>query len=277
MAAIQGIEKKGDQLMAPEDSALVVGDYTFQSRLFVGTGKYATWDLMKEAIAASGSELVTVAVRRVNIDNPDEPSLLQYIPEGVTLLPNTAGCYTADDAVLTARLARAAGLGNLVKLEVIGDQTLLWPDPIETLRATERLVADGFTVMVYTTPDPVLAVRLAAAGAAAVMPLGSPIGSGQGVLDVEAVVRIRERVDVPVVVDAGIGSPADAALAMEHGADAVLVNTAIAASAEPTLMARAMRMAVAAGRMGFLAGRMPRRGATASSPEAGRVGQQAGS
>lgn len=261
--------------MAREDQALVVGEKTFGSRLFVGTGKYATWDLMKEAIAASGSELVTVAVRRVNIDKPDEPSLLQYIPEGVTLLPNTAGCYTADDAVLTARLARAAGLGNLVKLEVIGDETLLWPDPIATLQATERLVEDGFTVMVYTTPDPVLAGHLAKAGAAAVMPLGSPIGSGQGVLDIEAVLRIRERVDVPVVVDAGIGSPADAALAMEHGADAVLVNTAIAAADDPVMMARAMRMAVESGRMGYRAGRMPRRDATASSPETGRVGQPA--
>jgi len=261
--------------MAREDRPLVVGGRTFGSRLFVGTGKYATWDLMKEALVASGSELVTVAVRRVNIDKPDEPSLLQYIPDEVTLLPNTAGCYTVDDAVLTARLARAAGLGTLVKLEVIGDPDLLWPDPVATLDATERLVEEGFTVMVYTTPDPVLAVRLARAGAAAVMPLGSPIGSGQGVLDVEAIRRIRERVDVPVVVDAGIGSPADAALAMEQGADAVLVNTAIAAADDPVLMARAMRTAVEAGRLGYLAGRMPRRGATASSPESGRVGQPA--
>ncbi len=262
--------------MAREDKALQIGERTFGSRLFVGTGKYATWELMKEALAASGSELVTVAVRRVNIDRPDEPSLLNYIPEGATLLPNTAGCYTVEEAVTTARLARAAGLGALVKLEVIGDQELLWPDPLGTLQATEQLVREGFTVMVYTTPDPVLAVHLANAGAAAVMPLGSPIGSGQGVLDVDAVIKIRARVQVPVVVDAGIGSPADAALAMEHGADAVLVNTAIAAAADPVLMARAMKAAVEAGRMGYLAGRMPRRDASPSSPSEGRVSQPAG-
>ena len=255
------------------DKPLVIGGRTFGSRLFVGTGKYADWDVMRDAIGVSGTELVTVAVRRVNIDRPDEPSLLQYIPKTVTLLPNTAGCYSADEAVTTAKLARAAGLGDLVKLEVIGDQELLWPDPVGTLEATRRLVSDGFTVFVYTTPDPVLARYLEAAGAAAVMPLGSPIGSGQGVLDVEAVARIRARVDVPVVVDAGIGSPADAALAMEAGADAVLVNTAIAHAADPVVMADAMRRGVEAGRFGYLAGRMPRREhAVASSPETGVIG-----
>jgi thiazole synthase len=256
-----------------QDDVVKVGPYQFASRLFVGTGKYATWDLMRDAIVASGSELVTVAVRRVNIDKPDEPSLLQYLPPHVTILPNTAGATNADEAVLTARLAKAAGLGSLVKLEVIGDSEWLWPDPVETLKATERLVQEGFTVMVYTSPDPVLARRLEEAGAAAVMPLGSPIGSGQGVLDVEAILRIRECVTaVPVVVDAGIGSPADAALAMEQGVDAVLVNTAIALSRDPVRMAGAMRAAVIAGREGYLAGRMPRRTrAVASSPVEGRV------
>jgi thiazole synthase len=262
-----------DSMHGEQDQALVVGGRTFGSRLFVGTGKYPDWDTMHDAIVAAAAELVTVAVRRVNLDRPDEPSLLDRLPAHVTLLPNTAGCYTADEAVTTARLARAAGMGDLIKLEVIGDQELLWPDPVGTLEATGRLVAEGFTVLVYTTPDPVLARRLEDAGAAAVMPLGSPIGSGQGVLDIEAVARIRQRVAVPVVVDAGIGSPADAALAMEAGADAVLVNTAIAHARNPVLMAEAMRLAVEAGRRGYLAGRMPRRAhAVASSPETGLVG-----
>jgi thiazole synthase len=255
-----------------------VGDYRFTSRLIVGTGKYDTWDVMRDAIGASGTELVTVAVRRVNIDRPNEPSLLEYLPKDITLLPNTAGAYTAEEAVLTARLARAAGLGSLVKLEVIGDQELLWPDPVATFEATRQLVDEGFTVMVYTTPDPVLARRLAEAGAAAIMPLGSPIGSGQGVLDAAAVSLIKARVSVPVVVDAGIGSPADAALAMEAGADAVLVNTAIAQAGDPVRMARAMRMGVEAAYEGVRAGRMPRRErAAASSPTSGLVGARGGS
>ncbi len=249
-----------------------VGDHEFNSRLIVGTGKYATWDLMREAIQASGTELVTVAVRRVNIDQPDEPSLLEYVPKTAALLPNTAGAYTVEEAVLTAQLARAAGLGSLVKLEVIGDADLLWPDPVGTYEATRQLVDDGFTVMVYTTPDPVLARRLAEAGAAAVMPLGSPIGSGQGVLDVSAVALIKQRIDVPVVVDAGIGSPADAALAIEAGADAVLINTAIAEAQHPVQMARAMRLAVDAAFLGRAAGPMARRHrAAASSPGTGMV------
>ncbi len=249
-----------------------VGGQVLGSRLIVGTGKYATWDVMRDAILASGAQLVTVAVRRVNIDRPDEPSLLQYIPEGVTLLPNTAGAYTAEEAVLTARLARAAGLGSLVKLEVIGDPDLLWPDPVATYEATRQLVDEGFTVMVYTTPDPVLARRLAEAGAAAIMPLGSPIGSGQGVLDASAVAFIKERVSVPVVVDAGIGSPGDAVLAVEAGADAVLINTAIAQAANPIQMAQAMRLGVEAAFLGRAAGRMPRRErAAASSPTLGVV------
>ena len=250
----------------------VVGDKTFRSRLIVGTGKYRTLSEMTAALAASGSELVTVAVRRVNLDRPDEASLLDAIPPGMTLLPNTAGATNADEAITLARLARAAGLGALVKLEVIGDADLLWPDPVETLDATRRLVDEGFTVMVYTSPDPVLARQLADAGAAAVMPLGSPIGSGQGVLDVGALVEVKARVPVPVVLDAGIGSASDACLAMDAGADAVLVNTAIAHARHPVTMAHAMRLAVEAGRAGYLAGRMPRRArAVASSPEDGRI------
>jgi thiazole synthase len=250
-----------------------VGGRTFRSRLIVGTGKYSTWDIMREALVASGSEMVTVAVRRVNLDRPDEPSLLDYIPAGMTLLPNTAGATTADEAVTIARLARAAGMGDFVKVEVVGDGELLWPDPVETLKATEQLVAEGFVVMVYTSPDPVLAVRLEEAGAAAVMPLGSPIGSGQGVLDVEAVIRIKARVRVPVVVDAGIGVPSDAAAAMEAGADAVLINTAIARAKDPVGMARAMRAGVEAGRAAYLAGPMERAPrARPSSPTVGLVG-----
>ncbi|MDA8192673.1 MAG: thiazole synthase [Thermaerobacter sp.] len=264
--------------MTEADHSIHVGAYQFQSRLFVGTGKYRTFEEMRDAITASGSELVTVALRRVNVDNPHEPSLLDFVPQTARILPNTAGCYTVDDAMQVAYLARAAGIGTLIKLEIIGDQALLWPDPIATLQATERLAREGFTVMVYTTPDPVLAVRLEEAGAAAIMPLGSPIGSGQGVLDVSSVNLIRERVHVPVVVDAGIGSPADAALAMEQGADAVLINTAIAQAGNPVQMAAAMRLAVEAGRLGFLAGRMARRPrAEASSPSEGMVAGRVGS
>lgn len=258
--------------MAEITDLIRIGEYQFSSRLFVGTGKYETFEQMKEAIVASGTELVTVALRRVNLDNPNEPSLLEFIPPGVTILPNTAGCYTVEDAVQVAHLARASGIGTLIKLEVIGDPDLLWPDPVGTLRATEKLVEDGFTVMVYTTPDPVLAVHLEKAGAATVMPLGSPIGSGQGILDMEAIQQIRQRVKVPVVVDAGIGCASDAAVAMDHGADAVLVNTAIAKAVDPVAMARAMRLSVQAGRMGYLAGRMAmRQHAQASSPQEGLV------
>ncbi len=254
-------------------NVLRVGDYTFQSRLIVGTGKYQTHEIMRDAIQASGTELVTVALRRVNLNNPGEPSLLDFIPKHTRILPNTAGCYTAHEAISVARLAQAAGIGNLVKLEIIGDQDLLWPDPVETLEATKILVREGFTVMVYTTPDPVLAKYLDKAGAHAIMPLGSPIGSGQGVLDVGAVAWFKKRVSVPVIVDAGIGSPQDACLAMESGADAVLINTAIAQAQNPVLMAQAMKLAVEAGRLGFEAGRMPRRlEAAPSSPAAGMIG-----
>ncbi len=253
---------------------LQVGSYTFHSRLIVGTGKYASNEIMREAIGESGTELVTVALRRVNLNNPGEPSLLDFIPDNVRILPNTAGCHTTEEALNVARLAKAAGIGTLVKLEIIGDQDLLWPDPVATLEATKILVQEGFTVMVYTTPDPVLAKYLDQAGAHAIMPLGSPIGSGQGVLDVEAIQRFKHRVSVPVIVDAGIGSPQDASLAMETGADGVLINTAIAHAKDPSLMARAMKLAVEAGRLGFEAGRMPKRQqAEASSPTAGMVGR----
>lgn len=251
---------------------IMIGEYEFQSRLFVGTGKYSTMESMQAAIAESGTELVTVALRRVNLNNPQEKSLLDYIPASVRILPNTAGCYTVDEALAVARLARATGIGNIIKLEVMGDEQLLWPDPIQTLKATEKLAEDGWTVMVYTSPDPVLARYLEQAGAQAIMPLGAPIGSGQGVLDVDAIRRIKDRVSVPVVVDAGIGTPSDAALAMEAGADAVLINSAIAKAEKPAQMAKAMRLAVQAGQLGFLAGRMEKKGAARpSSPTEGQV------
>ncbi len=251
---------------------LQVGSYTFHSRLIVGTGKYETNEMMRDAISESETELVTVALRRVNLDNPGERSLLDFIPANVRILPNTAGCYTTQEALNVARLAKAAGIGTLVKLEIIGDRDLLWPDPLATLEATKILVQEGFTVMVYTTGDPVLAKYLDEAGAHAIMPLGSPIGSGQGVLDVEAISRFKRRVSVPVIVDAGIGSPEDACLAMESGADGVLINTAIAQAKNPGLMARAMKLAVESGRLGFEAGRMPKRGqAVPSSPSSGMM------
>ncbi len=257
-------------LTVPEIPALPIGSYRFRSRLFVGTGKYDTLDTMRQALEAAGTDLVTVALRRVNLKNPEEPTILDAIPSECTILPNTAGCYTAEEAIQVAHLARASGIGTLIKLEVIGDPDLLWPDPIGTLEATKRLVEEGFTVMAYTSPDPVLADHLQRAGAHAIMPLGSPIGSGQGILDVRQIARIKARVSVPVVVDAGIGSPGDAAMAMEAGADAVLVNTAIALARDPVMMARAMQAAVAAGYWGAQAGRMPKREeASPSSPVSG--------
>ncbi len=249
---------------------LQIGSYRFRSRLFVGTGKYDTLDTMRQALEASGTHLVTVALRRVNLKKPDEPTILDAIPSACTVLPNTAGCYTVEEAIQVAHLARASGIGSLIKLEVLGDSDLLWPDPIGTLEATKHLVREGFTVMAYTSPDPILADHLQRAGVHAIMPLGSPIGSGQGILDVRQVSRIKSRVNVPVVVDAGIGSPADAAMAMEAGADAVLVNTAIALARDPVMMAHAMKSAVLAGYWGRQAGRIPKReDARASSPRSG--------
>ncbi|KYH31824.1 thiazole synthase [Neomoorella mulderi] len=256
------------------DDKLVIAGREFNSRLMVGTGKYATMELMQQAIAASGAEIVTVAVRRINLQSPG-PSLLDYLDlKKITLLPNTAGATTVDEAVRLARLAREAGLSDMIKLEVIGDQETLLPDPVATIEATRILVREGFIVLPYTTQDVVVARRLGEAGAATVMPLGSPIGSGQGLPNFDAIKLIIDRVNVPVVVDAGIGAPSDAALAMEIGASACLINTAIAEARDPVLMAAAMSQAVIAGRMGYLAGRIPKKTyASPSSPTEGMIGR----
>ncbi|ABI55393.1 thiazole synthase [Alkalilimnicola ehrlichii MLHE-1] len=254
---------------ASQDTFTVAGR-TFQSRLLVGTGKYRDLDETREAIEVSGAEIVTVAIRRTNIgQNPDEPNLLDVIsPERYTLLPNTAGCYTAKDAVRTCRLARELLDGhNLVKLEVLGDEKTLYPDIPATLEAAEQLVADGFDVMVYTSDDPITAKRLEEVGCVAVMPLGAPIGSGLGIQNHWNILTIVENASVPVLVDAGVGTASDASEAMELGCDGVLMNTAIAGAQRPVLMASAMRKAVEAGREAYLAGRIPRkRFASASSP-----------
>lgn len=250
-----------------------IGSRRFSSRLLVGTGKYRDLEQTRLAIEASGAEIVTVAIRRTNIgQNPGEPNLLDVIPpDRYTLLPNTAGCFTAEEAVRTCRLARELLDGhNLVKLEVLGDAKTLYPDALATLEAAETLVADGFDVMVYTTDDPLLARRLEEAGCKAVMPLAAPIGSGLGIQNRYNILEIVENAQVPVLVDAGVGTASDAAIAMELGCDGVLMNTAIAAAREPVRMAIAMRHAIIAGREAFLAGRMvPKRHASASSPETG--------
>lgn len=250
-----------------QDTLLVLGGKEFRSRLIVGTGKYPSFEVMKEAITASGAQLVTVAIRRVNLPGTGE-SLLDHIDTSrYTLLPNTAGCYTADEAVRTAYLAREAGLGELIKLEVIGDSRTLFPDVQGLLEATKTLVREGFTVLPYTNDDPVVAQKLQDAGAAAVMPLGAPIGSGLGLRNPYNIKIILENVTVPVIVDAGVGTASDAAIAMELGCDGVLMNTAIAGARDPVAMATAMRMAVEAGRLAFKAGRIPKKlYATASSP-----------
>ena len=254
---------------------LVIAGRTFASRLIVGTGKYPSFTVMAQAHAASGAEMVTVAVRRVNISDRTKESLLDYIdPARYFLLPNTAGCYTADDAVRTARLGREAGLSNWVKLEVIGDERTLFPDNEALLDATRVLVKEGFVVLPYTSDDPVVCRKLEDAGAAAVMPLGAPIGSGLGIQNANNIRIIREFSRVPVIVDAGVGTASDAALAMELGADGVLMNTAIAGADNPTAMAEAMKLAVRAGRLAYNAGRIPRKSyATASSPMEGLVGR----
>lgn len=250
------------------DTPLSLGGHTFGSRLILGTGKYTSLPLMRDCHAASGCEMVTVAVRRVDLDA--EETLLDYIPrDRYTLLPNTADCFTAADAVRTAHLAREAGLSNWIKLEVIGDRKTLFPDNEELLIATRELVADGFVVLPYTSDDVVAARKLEQAGAAAVMPLGAPIGSGLGIQNRNNIALIREAVSVPVIVDAGVGTASDVTVAMELGADGVLLNTAVAAAQDPMKMAQAMRLAVEAGRLSWLAGRMPRRRyASASSPPA---------
>jgi thiazole synthase len=254
---------------------LVIAGQSFTSRLIVGTGKYSSNAIMAQAHHASGAELVTVAVRRVNIADRSRESMLDYIDaDRYQLLPNTAGCYTAEEAIRTARLAREAGMSNWVKLEVIGDERTLFPDNEALLEATRQLVKDGFVVLPYTTDDPVVCRKLEDAGAAAVMPLGAPLGSGLGIQNANNIRIIREFSKVPVIVDAGVGTASDASLAMELGADAVLMNTAIAGAKDPVAMARAMRLSVEAGRLAYLAGRIPRKMyATASSPVEGLVGR----
>ena len=257
-------------MTARNDTPLVVAGQEFQSRLLVGTGKYKDMDETREAIEASGAEIVTVAVRRSNLgQNPDEPNLLEVIPPSkYTILPNTAGCYTAEDAVRTCRLARELLDGHdLVKLEVLGDEKTLFPDITATLEAAELLIKDGFKVMVYTNDDPIIAKRLEDMGCVAVMPLAAPIGSGLGIRNPYNILTIIENANVPSLVDAGVGTASDAAIAMELGCDGVLMNTAIAAAQNPVLMASAMKKAIEAGREAFMAGRMPRkRYASASSP-----------
>ncbi|MEW6679121.1 MAG: thiazole synthase [Pseudomonadota bacterium] len=257
--------------------SLVIAGKTYSSRLLVGTGKYKDFDETRAAIDASGAEIITVAIRRTNIgQDPSQPSLLDAVPPSrFTYLPNTAGCYTADDAIRTLRLARELLDGHdLVKLEVLGDPQSLYPNVVETLKAAEVLVKDGFKVMVYTSDDPIIAKQLEDIGCVAVMPLASLIGSGMGILNPWNLMIIRDRLKVPVIVDAGVGTASDAAIAMELGCDAVLMNTAIAGAGKPVLMASAMKKAVEAGREAFLAGRMAKKiyQASPSSPTTGIIG-----
>ncbi len=244
-----------------------------KSRLIVGTGKYKSLAENAAAVEAAGAEIVTVAVRRVNVTNPNEPMLVDYIdPKKIIYLPNTAGCYTAEDAVRTLRLAREAGGWNLVKLEVLGDQKTLYPDMVETLRAADALLKDGFEVMVYCSDDPIMAKKLEDMGCCAIMPLAAPIGSGLGIQNPVNIRLIIEQAKVPVLVDAGVDTASDAAIAMELGCDGVLMNTAIAEAKDPIRMARAMKLAVEAGRLAYLAGRMPKKMyADPSSPLAGLI------
>jgi thiazole synthase len=258
--------------LTPSGDELVVADRRFTSRLLVGTGKFSSHEVMRGALLASGAELVTVALRRVDLERAGEGDVLDFVPPALTLLPNTSGAVDADEAVRLARLGRAATGSDLVKLEVTPDPRTLAPDPIETLRAAERLVEEGFVVLPYCSADPVLCRHLEEAGCATVMPLGAWIGSNRGLRTRDAIEVIVEQAGVPVVVDAGLGVPSDAAEAMEVGADAVLVNTAIAVAADPVLMARAFALATRAGRLGFLAGRGSALSATeseASSPLTG--------
>jgi thiazole synthase len=256
----------------PNDPLTIAGQ-AYHSRLLVGTGKYKDMDETRRAVEASGAEIITVAIRRTNIgQNPGEPNLLDVLPaDRYTYLPNTAGCYNAEDAIRTCRLARELLDGHtLVKLEVLGDEKTLYPDVVQTLSAAETLVGDGFDVMVYTSDDPILAKRLEEIGCVAVMPLAAPIGSGLGIQNRYNILEIVENASVPVLVDAGVGTASDAAIAMELGCDGVLMNTAIAAARDPVLMASAMKKAIEAGREAFRAGRMPRkRYASASSPVEG--------
>lgn len=258
---------------------LIIAGKSYSSRLLVGTGKYRDFAETKAAVEASGAGIITVAIRRSNIgQNPNEPNLLDILPPAkYTLLPNTAGCYSADEAVRTLRLARELLDGHrLVKLEVLGDPQSLYPNVVETIAAAKTLVADGFDVMVYTSDDPIVAKQLEDIGCVAIMPLASLIGSGMGILNPWNLQLVMERVNVPVIVDAGVGTASDAAVAMELGCDGVLMNTAIAAAGNPVLMAQAMKKAVEAGREAYLAGRMPRKfySAAPSSPTAGMIGKK---
>lgn len=259
--------------MAWQDEKLIIAGREFSSRLIVGTGKYKDYAENAAAAEAAGAEIVTVAVRRVNLTNRDEPMLVDYIdPKKFTYLPNTAGCFTGEDAVRTLRLAREAGGWSLVKLEVLGDEKTLYPNMPETLRAAELLINDGFEVMVYCSDDPIMARELEDIGCCAIMPLGAPIGSGLGIQNPVNIRLIVEQAKVPVLVDAGVGTASDAAVAMELGCDGVLMNTAIAEAKDPLQMARAMRHAVIAGRQAYLAGRMAKRlYADPSSPLAGLI------
>lgn len=256
-----------------EDKQLKIGKSEFRSRLLVGTGKYATFDIMEKALEASGGEIVTVAIRRLDLNDPKKESLLDHIDRNkYTILPNTAGCYTAEEAMRIARIARAMGLSDIIKLEVIGDERTLLPDTEALLQATKILVKEGFVVMPYTNDDPVMAKKLEDAGAACIMPLASPIGSGMGILNPINIRFIQEAVKVPVIVDAGVGTASDAAVAMELGVDGVLMNTGIAGAKDPIGMARAMRLAVEAGRLAYLSGRISRKQyASPSSPTEGII------
>lgn len=263
----------GDHATALGDDSWSVAGKTFHSRLIVGTGKYKDFEQNAAAVEASGAEIVTVAVRRVNVSDPNAPMLTDYIdPKKITYLPNTAGCFDAESAIRTLRLAREAGGWELVKLEVLGEAKTLYPDMVETLRATEILANEGFKPMVYCVDDPIAAKRLEDAGAVAIMPLGAPIGSGLGIQNLVTIRLIVEGASVPVLVDAGVGTASDAAVAMELGCDGVLMNTAIAEAKDPVMMARAMRLAVEGGRLAYRSGRMgKRRYADPSSPLAGLI------
>ena len=256
------------------DTPLRIGSYELHSLLIVGTGKYPSHEIMQRAHEESGTAMVTVAIRRIRLDDPTGKTMLDYVDRSrFTILPNTAGCTTAKDAVLTAQLARELLGTDLIKLEVIGDPQTLYPDTVETIAAAKELVADGFTVLPYIVDDPTACRRLEDVGCAAVMPLGAPIGSGLGICNPYSISIIKQRANVPVIVDAGVGTASDAAIAMELGVDAVLMNTGIAAARDPIAMARAMRLAVEAGRIAYLAGRMEKRlYANASSPMSDLIG-----
>lgn len=258
------------------DDLLKIGPLSLRSRLIVGTGKYRDLQQTRQALEASGAEMVTVAVRRLDLDAKGGDPLIGYLRErGVTLLANTAGCYTAKDAVRTCRLARELGMSEVVKLEVLGDTETLFPDVVQTLEAARTLIDEGFTVMPYTSDDPITAKKLQDLGCAAVMPLAAPIGSGLGIRNPYNIEIMRRTIEVPLIVDAGVGTASDAAIAMELGCDGLLMNTAIAGAQQPVRMARAMRLAVEAGREAFLAGRIPRKlYATASSPLQGVIGSK---